>query len=101
MEEKQEQEQEEEVELIKVSRRTKRQKKACSGSDMQNYLTGILAPVWTSSTEHVLRDQVSIIILLSTHVLGEEVHLSFSQVLGLVPQTCGEPEELIKVICGL
>lgn len=59
------------------------------------YLAGILAPVRTTGTKHVFSDQVSIIVLVSTHIVGEEVHLSFPEVLRLIPQT-GREDKLLK-----
>lgn len=51
------------------------------------YLAGILAPVGTPGTKHVFSDHVSIIVLVSTHIVSEEIHLSFPEVLRLIPQT--------------
>lgn len=61
---------------------------------MFKYLTGILAPVGTTGTKHVLRDHVVIIVPVSTHVISEEVHLSLSEVLRLIPQTWQEDKIL-------
>lgn len=52
------------------------------------YLASILAPVRTTGTKHVLVDLVCIIVLMSTHIISKDVHLSFPQVLRFVPQAC-------------
>lgn len=57
------------------------------------YLTGVLAPVGTTSTKHIVSDHISIVVLLLAHIVGKEVHLSFSEVLRLVPQTCAKKRD--------
>lgn len=53
-----------------------------------DYLAGIAAPVGPPGTEHVVGDQVAIVILLSTDVISDNVDLSLSEVLRPEPQTC-------------
>lgn len=59
----------------------------------QDYLTGVLAPVGTGSTKHIVGDHISIVVLLLAHIVGEEIHLSFPKVLRLVPQTCANKRD--------
>lgn len=59
----------------------------------REYLTGVLAPVRTSSTKHIVSDHISIVVLLLAHIVGKEIHLSFSKVLRLVPQTCANKRD--------
>lgn len=59
----------------------------------REYLTGVLAPVGTSSTKHIVSDHISIMVLLLANIVGKEIHLRFSKVLRLVPQTCANKRE--------
>lgn len=63
-----------------------------SRPDVSKYLTGILTPVGTSGTKHVVSNHVIVIILLSAHVVCEEVDLSLFEVLRPVPQSWREEE---------
>jgi len=65
-----------------------------SRSDTFKYLAGILTPVGTTGTKHAISDHVSIIILLCTHIIRDEVHLSLSEILRLIPQTWREEKRL-------
>lgn len=53
-----------------------------------DYLAGIAAPVGPPGTEHVVGDQVTVVTLLSTDVIRDNVDLSLSEVLRPEPQTC-------------
>ena len=50
-----------------------------------NYLASVLTPVRQTSTEHIIRDQVSVVFLSLAHTLGQEIHPGLSQVLRVVP----------------
>lgn len=45
-----------------------------------------------AGTKHVVTDHVCIIFLLSTHIVGEQVDSSLSEVLRLVPQAWTEEQ---------
>lgn len=53
-----------------------------------DYLAGVAAPVGPPGTEHVVGDQVTVVTLLSTDVVSDNVDLSLSEVLRPEPQTC-------------
>lgn len=52
------------------------------------YLAGVAAPVGPPGTEHVVGDQVTVVTLLATDVVGDNVDLSLPEVLRPEPQTC-------------
>lgn len=67
---------------------------ASEGPDMSvpapnppDHLAGVLAPVGPPGTEHVVGDQVTVVTLLSTDVIGDNVDLSLPEVLRPEPQT--------------
>lgn len=54
----------------------------------REYLAGVLAPVGPTGAKHVFTGHVAIIVVVSTHIVGDEVHLSLSEGVRLIPQTC-------------